>query len=129
MKTNFQINAWLERSDPLVEIRDTSDDLRLTLKGELLDSVLANMHLSLDELYSNKSLLNELLNELFSLQLLGNIGVKGDDPESEEKIENTCELEKNNVVDFPLIKSLIKNSLKSTLCGQVPNQQRVIKIK
>ena len=129
MITNFQINAWLERKDPLVEIRDASDDLRFILKGDLLDSVLANLHLSLDELYSNKSLLNEFLNELFSLQLLGNMGVKGDVSESVEGIENACELEKDNIVAFPLIKSLIKNSFKSTVCDKTPNQQRVTKIK
>ena len=75
MKNSLKVNAWLERSDPLVEFRDTkTGSVVLSLHGNVLHEILATASLSHDELHSEKHILLGFIDELFSSHVSDTLG-------------------------------------------------------
>ena len=75
MKNSLKVNAWLERSDPLVEFRDTkTGSVVLSLHGNALHEILATANLSHDELHSEKHILRGFIDELFSSHVSDTLG-------------------------------------------------------
>lgn len=88
MNHSFQVNAWLERVDPLVEFRDRkTGDIVLSLHGNILHEILSVTNLSHDDLLSEKHVLNGLMDELFSQQVTDALGVQNEQRERRKKMD------------------------------------------
>ena len=82
MNNSLKINAWLERSDPLVEFLDTNTgNVVLSIHGSMLHEILATANLSHDELFSDKHALIEFIDELFSSHVSDRLGVSSQNSE------------------------------------------------
>lgn len=76
MNNALKVNAWLERSDPFVELRNTrTGKVVLSVNGDMLHEILSMANISHDELYSDKHILEDLIEELFSAHVADALGI------------------------------------------------------
>jgi hypothetical protein len=88
MKNTLKVNAWLERSDPCIELRNTqTGKIVLSIQGNILHEIVAMGSISYDELYSEKHILKNIFEELFSSNVSEVLGTNLSTKERRKKSE------------------------------------------